>query len=510
MTRTTIPSLSRFYSAVIRVPVVAFACSLLLATTACRVGPKYTKPIVPTYQAPENGQPGTPTDAYKETDPNWQQAQPADATLRGDWWTLFQSPELSLLEVRAAIQNQDILTYAARLDEARAQIGIQASARYPTLGTQTSTQGLRDSQSRPYFSAQNVNNGVADLQFPISLAYEVDLFGAIRRHIDVAKEETQASAADLQNVQLTIQTELAMDYFELRADDAQAALLEETIKDYQEALRITTNRFNGGIVNESDVFQAKTQLQAAIVQLQDVGVSRARFEHAIAVLIGQPPNTLTIPVQPLATTPPQIPVSLPSQLIERRPDIAAAERRTAEANEQIGIARAAYFPSLNLAASAGIEANSLSNFFSANNIIYSLGPVLGYTFLDGGLRKATTQATIATFQAQAATYKSTTLDAFQQVEDNLAALRILAAEADQQRAATQAAQGAQTIFNNRYVGGLDTYLQVVTAQQTSLTNERNDIDILRRRMDASVLLIKALGGGWSTTNLPQYKSVPTP
>ncbi len=345
---------------------------LLLA--GCKVGPKYVKPAVPTYQAPDAF-----VDAYKE-DPNWAHAAPADATLKGDWWEMFQNPELSLLEVKAGIQNQDIQTYAARLEEARAQIGIQNSFRYPTLGTQTSASGLRDSQSRPYFSASNVNNGVSDLQLPISLSYEVDLFGRIRREINIAREETQASTADLVNVQLSIQTELATDYFDLRADDATAALLQETIGDYQEALRITTNRFEGGIINEADVFQARTQLQAAVVQLSDVQLNRARTEHAIAVLIGQPPNSFSLPVTVIQTVPPAVPPALPSQLLERRPDIAAAERRTAEANEQIGVARAAYYPRLNLAASAGIEANSLTNFFSANNIVYALGPVLGYTF----------------------------------------------------------------------------------------------------------------------------------
>ena len=476
----------------------------LVLVTGCKVGPKYAKPIVPTYQAPDAYR-----DAYKE-DPNWQTAAPEDAQLKGTWWDLFANPELSLLEVKAGIQNQDILTYAARLDESRAQIGIVNSARYPTIGTNTSTSGLRESQGRPYFNANNLNNGVADIQLPISLAYEVDLFGAVRRRINIAQEDTQASAADLQNVQLSIQAELAMDYFNLRSDDAEVVLLEDTIKNYEEALRITTNRFNGGVVAESDVFQAQTQLQAAKVQLSDIAVSRAQYEHAIAVLIGQPPNSVSLPVVPLNAIPPGIPAALPSQLLERRPDIAAAERRTAEANEQIGIARSAYFPSLNLAASAGIEANSLSNFFSAGNIVYALGPVLGYTIFDGGLRRSTTQATIATFQAQAATYKQTTLTAFQQVEDNLAALRILAQEADQQHQATIAAQGAQRIFNNRYVGGIDTYLQVVTAQQTALQNERNELDIERRRMDDSVLLIKALGGGWSTAELPRYSGVPAP
>ena len=482
------------------------ATILLLALTlaGCKVGPKYVKPTIPTYQAPD-----AYVDAYKE-DPNWKLAAPNDANIRGDWWNLFQNPELNLLEVEAGIQNQNILTYAARLEEARAQIGIQNSQRYPTIGTQTSTSGLRDSAGQPYFNANNLNNGVAELNLPVSLAYEVDLFGRIRRQINIAQEETQASTADLENVQLSIQAELATDYFDLRADDADIALLTETIADYNEALRITTNRFEGGIVNEADVFQAKTQVETAEVQLSDIRVNRAQTEHAIAVLVGQPPNSFSLPVVPLKAVPPAVPASLPSQLLERRPDIAAAERRTAEANEQIGIARTAYFPTLNLAASAGILANNLSNFFSANNIVYSLGPVLGYTFFDGGLRKSTTQATLATFQAQAATYKQTTLTAFQEVEDNLAALRILSTEAEQQRQATEAAQGAQTIFNNRYVGGLDTYLQVVTAQQTALTNERNDIDIARRRMDDTVLLIKAVGGGWSTADLPRYPKVPKP
>ncbi len=296
----------------------------------------------------------------------------------------------------------------------------------------------------------------------------------------------------------------------MRSADAQAKLLADTVKDYQEALRITNNRFEGGIVAESDVFQAKTQLQSAIVQLSDVAVNRAQYEHAVAVLIGQPPNSFSLPLAPLEAQPPVIPLALPSQLLQRRPDIAAAERRTAEANEQIGIARSAYFPSLGFSASGGFEAGGLSNFFGASNIAYALGPTLGYTFFDAGRRASISAQAYARFDETSAIYKQTTLTAFQQVEDNLAALRILAQEAQQQHEATVAAQGAQKIFDNRYVGGIDTYLQVVTAQQTALTNERNDIDILRRRMDASVLLIKALGGGWSTDQLPGFATVPKP
>jgi NodT family efflux transporter outer membrane factor (OMF) lipoprotein len=241
-----------------------------------------------------------------------------------------------------------------------------------------------------------------------------------------------------------------------------------------------------------------------VVQLQDIKVQRAQYEHAIAVLIGQPPNSFSLAEQPLDATPPAIPTGLPSQLLERRPDIAAAERRAAEGNEQIGIARSAYFPTVGLSAAGGFESGSLANFFAASNLVYAIGPTLNYNIFDFGLRKNTSQQARAVFEQNSADYKQTVLTAFQQVEDNLAALRILATEAEQQQEATVAAEGAQKIFDNRYVGGLDTYLQVVTAQQAALTNERNDIDIERRRMDASVLLIKALGGGWSTANLPRY------
>ena len=481
------------------------AGGLLTAGTGCMVGPKYVKPVVPTYQAPDAYK-----DAYKETDPNWTPAQPGDANLRGDWWTIFNDAELSHLETLAAFQNQTLRQYEARYTEAQQQIGINRAALYPTIGTNVVTTGERYSAGRPYFNAPANNNGVADIQLPLTLNYEVDLWGQIRRNINIAKEETQATAADAQNVQLSVQTTLAMDYFEVRSADAQVKLLADTVKDYQEALRITNNRFQGGIVAESDVFQAKTQLQSAIVQLSDVAVSRAQFEHAIAVLIGQPPNSFSLAVMPLETTPPAIPLALPSQLLERRPDIAAAERRTAEANEQIGITRTAYFPTLGITAASGVEAGGLPGFFNASNLVYALGPALGYTFYDAGRRASVSAQAYAAFDETSSIYKQTTLTAFQQVEDNLAALRILAQEAQQQHEATAAAQGAQKIFDNRYVGGIDTYLQVVTAQQTALVNERNDIDILRRRMDASVLLIKALGGGWSTAQLPPFSTVPSP
>ena len=478
---------------------LGFTALLTCLLTGCMVGPRYVKPVVPTYQAPD-----ATVDAYKEADPNWHPATPADSSLRGDWWTMFNDPTLSALEARAALQNQSLKAYAARFVEAQAQIGINRSALRPTIGAQALAQGIRYSAGRPYFNSSNLNNGVADIQLPLTLSYEIDFWGRIRRNINIAREEAQASAADLQTAQLSIQAELAMDYFELRSADAQTRLLADTVRDYQEALRITTNRFEGGVVAESDVFQARTQLQAAIVQQSDQAVQRARYEHAIAILIGQPPNSFSLPVSPLEAQPPPIPPSLPSQLLERRPDIAAAERRTAEANERIGIARAAFFPTIGVSAAAGFESGSLANLFSASNIVYAIGPTLNYNVFDAGLRRSQSAQAVASFQETSADYKQTVLTAFQEVEDNLAALRILAQEAEQQRQATQAAQGAQKIFDNRYVGGIDTYLQVVTAQNTALQNERNDIDIMRRRMDASVLLVKALGGGWTTAQLPKF------
>jgi NodT family efflux transporter outer membrane factor (OMF) lipoprotein len=484
-------------SVVRTLPLAAMAFALL--ATGCMVGPKYVKPIIPTYQAPEAYK-----DVYKEADPNWHAATPADANLRGDWWSLFNEPELSTLEVKATAQNQTLQQYEARFTLARAQIGINRAGLFPFLGSGAAVTGLRQSAGRPYFNSANLVSGVSDIQLPLTLSYEADFWGRVRRGINLAKEETQASSADYETARLSIQAEIAMDYFEVRSADAQTKLLADTVNDYQEALRITTNRFEGGVVAESDVFQAKTQLQTAIVQQSDLAIRRASFEHAIAVLIGQPPNSFSVPVVPLNAQPPAIPASLPSQLLERRPDIAAAERRTAEANERIGIARAAYFPTVGFSLSAGIEASTLANFFSASNIVYALGPVLGETLFDAGRRAGVSQQAIAGFQEASADYRQTTLTAFQQVEDNLAALRILQQEADQQRQATEAARGAQKIFDNRYVGGIDTYLQVVTAQNTALANERNDIDIMRRRMDASVLLIKALGGGWSTAQLPRY------
>ena len=456
------------------------------------VGPKYVRPSVPT--AP----------AFKETDPNWHPAQPADALPKGAWWTVFHDAGLNALEPQIATNNQTLRAAEANLRRARAQIRINRAALFPTIGAAPFVGAERYSAARPYFNSALANNGTGDFQVPLDVSWEIDLFGRIRRGVQAAREEAQATAADLENARLSIQAELATDYFELRAADAERKLLNDTVRQYEDALRVTTNRFQGGVSAKSDVTQAETQLEAARVQASDVEVRRAQYEHAIAILIGQPPEQLNLAVAPLHAEPPVIPAGLPSDLLERRPDIAAAERRTAEANEQIGIARAAYFPSLSISAAVGFEGTSAANLFNSSSFIYALGPTLGQTFFDAGRRGGVSAQAIAGFAQTTADYRQTTLVAYQQVEDNLAALRILATEAEQQRRATAAAQESQQIFNNRYVGGVDTYLQVITAQTAALSNERNEIDIMRRRMDASVLLIKALGGGWDTSALPKY------
>jgi NodT family efflux transporter outer membrane factor (OMF) lipoprotein len=383
-------------------------------------------------------------------------------------------------------------------------IRFNRSSLYPTVGVAPFAGGVRESSNQPYFSKTTVNgNGVGEIQLPVDLNYEIDFWGRIRRTVSAAREEAQASAADRQTAMLSLQAELAVDYFEARSADAEEKLLDDTVKDYEEAYRITSNRFEGGISPESDVDQAETQLEAARVQARDINLQRAQFEHAIAVLLGKPPASFSLANVPLDARPPSIPPGLPSELLERRPDIAAAERRVAEANDRIGIARAAFYPTVSLSGAVGFEGSSFGNLFSPASFLWSLGPTLSETVFDAGRRSSLSEQANASYDETVANYRQATLDAFQQVEDNLVALRVLSDEADHQHKATLAAQSAQQIFNNRYVGGLDTYLQVVTAQTTALANERNDIDLMRRQMDESVLLIKALGGGWNVTSLPK-------
>jgi NodT family efflux transporter outer membrane factor (OMF) lipoprotein len=473
----------------------------VLLLTGCMVGPKYVKPTVPT--APGFKEAG-PT-AYKENS-NWQVAQPSDAVLRGEWWTIFGDVELNALEPQVAANNQDLKAADARFREARALIRYNRSSLYPTVGVAPSAGGLRESSNEPYFSATSAatnGNGVGNITLPVDMNYEIDVWGRIRRTVSAAREEAQASAGDRQSVMLSLQAELAIDYFDARSADATEKLLNDTVTAYEEAYRITSNRFEGGVAPKSDVDQAKTQLETARVQAREITLTRADFEHAIAVLLGEPPASFALPTAPLAARPPAIPTGLPSELLERRPDIASAERRVAEANDRIGIAKAAFYPTISLSGQVGFEGSSFANLFDPASFLWAIGPTLSQTVFDAGRRSSLSEQANASYDETVANYRQATLNAFQQVEDNLVALRVLQLESGHQHSATEAAESAQQIFNNRYVGGLDTYLQVVTAQQTALANERNDIDIMRRQMDASVLLIKALGGGWNVTQLPK-------
>jgi NodT family efflux transporter outer membrane factor (OMF) lipoprotein len=459
-----------------------------LVLGGCMVGPDYAKPSVPM------------TPAYKEAD-GWKVAEPSDSLPRGRWWEIFGDPELHALEERVTAANQNLKIAEARLSAARAMVRLNRAGLFPTISTSVGASSLRRSGNQPFFSS-SVNSGSSgDLFVSLDMSYEIDLWGRIRRSVAAAREEAQATQADLETARLSLQAELAMDYFELRAADAQKQLLDETVKAFEAALTLTINRFQGGAAPKSDVAQAQTQLDTTRAQATDVTVQRAQFEHAIATLIGEPPATFSLPPRPLAAGPPDVPVGIPSRLLERRPDIAASERRVAEANEQIGIAKAAYFPALVLNASVGFEGSSFGNVLNASSLLWAVGATITQTVFDGGRRRAVSDIARAGYDATVAAYRQTTLSAFQQVEDNLAALRILEQESQQQRQAVESAQESLRLFTNRYRGGVDNYLQVITAQTVTLTNQRTEIDILRRRMDASVLLVKALGGGWDVAAL---------
>jgi NodT family efflux transporter outer membrane factor (OMF) lipoprotein len=474
-------------------------CSVSLLLAGCMVGPKYVKPTVPMAPAFKEQAP----QSFKESD-GWKPAQPGDQTVRGKWWEIFGDPQLNALEEELTTSNQNLKVAEDRFRQARAMIRFNRSAEFPTISTSPSIVNERESANQPYFPPSLANNGTGAFTLPFDLSYEVDLWGRVRRTVNASREEAQATAADFQTAGLSLHAELAVDYFELRSADDQKQLLDDTVKAYTDALQLTQNRFEGGAAPRSDVAQAKTQLDGARVQDTDITVMRAQFEHAIATLIGKPPAEFSItPAPQTALKLPVIPVGLPTTLLERRPDIAAGERRVAEANDQIGIARAAFFPSLVLGASGGFTGTSITNWLNWPSRMWAVGPQLSQTIFDAGRRRAVSESATANYDGTVASYRQTTLTAFQEVEDNLAALRILETEAQQQQQATASAADTLQLFTNRYVGGVDNYLQVITAQTVLLTNQRNDIDIERRRIDASVLLVKAIGGGWDTTQLPK-------
>jgi NodT family efflux transporter outer membrane factor (OMF) lipoprotein len=455
---------------------------LLLLSSACMIGPKYHRPSVP-----------APPGFKEELPAGWKEAQPNDGALRGQWWKVYDDPRLDALEGQVSISNQNVLAAEAQFREARAAVRIARAGQFPTVTAALST---TRSGTGAAPGAHNVHT------LSIDVGYQIDVWGSIRRGVAANSAIAQASAAQLQNACLLYQAELAADYFQIQGLDASWQLLETTVKSYEQYVQLTQDRRAGGIASMGDVALAQTQLETARAQLADLGVQRAQFEHAIAVLIGRPPSELSIPAAPNQSPPPASLVGIPSTLLERRPDVAAAEREVAAANEQIGIAKAAFYPSLILGASAGSNTTAILDLLSWPSRFWSVGPQLAGSLFDAGKRRAQVQLTEAAYDATVANFRQTVLTAFQQVDDSLAQLRILSEEAEITDQAVHAAQQSLEISTAQYRGGIANYLQVITAQTSLLQNQRAAVNILARRSVASVSLIQALGGGWDSSQLP--------
>jgi NodT family efflux transporter outer membrane factor (OMF) lipoprotein len=468
--------------------------------SACNVGPPYKRASV------------AEPPVYKELNPQdqpasagWKVAQPSDAQLHGKWWELFGDPKLNALEEQVNVSNQNIAAAFASFMQARAMVKEAQAQYYPTLTTDPSVTRSRSSANLAPGGAGGTGAGgttqtIYDLPFDAS--WTPDLWGRVRNTVKGNVAAAQASAADLENTRLTAQAELAVDYYELRTQDKLQQLLDDTVIAYQQALDLTKALYDTGIDADEAVAQAEVQLKTAQAQATNLGIARAQYEHAIALLIGQPASSFTLPVEPQVATVPSIPVGVPSQLLERRPDIAANERLMVQANAQIGVAKAAYFPTLTLSATGGFESSSISNWLAWPSRFFSVGPSLAETLFDAGLRSATVAQYRAAYDQAVANYRQTVLTAFQQVEDNLAALRILAREIDQQDNAVKAAERYLAIATSRYQLGLDPYLNVITAQTTLLSNQQTDAQLRMQQLVDSVQLIEALGGGWDTSQLP--------
>jgi NodT family efflux transporter outer membrane factor (OMF) lipoprotein len=432
-------------------------------------------------------------------------AQPADQLSRGKWWEIYGDPQLNRLEDKIKVSNQTLKAAVAQFEQARASVHFERADFYPTVTAGAAGSAIRLSSNRALATSLSTTN-YSDILMPVvNVSYEPDLFGRIRHTVEAARTGAQASAGDLENVSLSLHAQLAVDYFELQSLDADEEVLNSSVATFERALELTQNRYKGGVASAVDVAQAETQLETTRAQAIDVEAARAQFEHAIAVLIGEPASSFGIPSSPLKLTPPLIPVGLPSELLERRPDIAAAERRVASANQQIGIALAAYFPSVSLSGSGGFESTSLTNLLSGPSGFFSAGASALVTVFDAGRRRSVSEQARAVYEQNAANYRETVLSAFREVEDNLASLRILAEETKTQQAAVAAAEHSVELSTNRYKGGVASYLEVTTAQGIALSNQRLEVDVRGRRMTSSVLLIQALGGGWTAAELPTGK-----
>jgi NodT family efflux transporter outer membrane factor (OMF) lipoprotein len=473
----------------------------LVLFKGCDKAPKYVKPSTATPPAYKE----VPPDYFKETN-DWKFAKPNDGVIRGKWWEMFNDQQLNSLEEQLNTANQNIALADANFRAARALVKESRSQYFPTVTTSPSIIVSRQSGAATH---SNVSPGRQSVNYtlPFDATWEPDFWGRIRNTVVASASEAQATAADLQNVRLSVEAELAFDYYQLRSLDAETRLLDTTIEAYQQQLELTRVRFQTGIASDEDVAQAETQLKTTQAQATDLGIARSQFEHAIAVLTGQPPAAFSLPNAPLVAQPPSVPVGLPSQLLERRPDVAAAERRVAEANAEIGVTRAAFFPSLVLSATGGFESTSIASWFTWPARFFSLGPTLSQTLFDKGRRKAATEVARAQYDATVAGYRQTVLTSFQEVEDNLAALRILSRELEEQNDAVASAQRALSLSTERYKSGIDSYLNVITAQATLLSNQRTAVNLQMQQMTASVELIKALGGGWNASELPTQKQL---
>jgi NodT family efflux transporter outer membrane factor (OMF) lipoprotein len=473
-----------------------------LFCSGCVIGPPYQRPVA---QAPV---------ALKEMAGNdqWKMATPSDDLPKGKWWEVFGDPQLNQLEELVNINNQNLKQAEAQFRQARALVALNRANYYPSIST---TPAITQTSVGP-----NTGRGAAgtsqSFSLPADVTWEPDLWGRVRLSVENAVSNAQVSAADLENVRLSQQALVATDYFSLAADDMQQAVLRDTIEAYQQNLKLTTDRFNGGVASRSDITLAQTQLSGARAQSTDLRVLRAQYEHAIATLTGQPPVSLDIDITRIGAAPapiPAIPMAVPSQLLERRPDIAASERLVAAANANVGLAEAAFYPTLTLSANPGLLASSLASLFTYASRTWSAGPALSETLVDFGRRRAQLEGARAAYDATVAAYRQTVLSAFQEVEDDLASLRYLAEEAGLQQEAVAAATQSLSLENDRYKAGTDSYLNVITTQTILLSDQQNAVAILQRRMIAAVDLIKALGGGWDASTLPSgaaLRAIPPP
>jgi NodT family efflux transporter outer membrane factor (OMF) lipoprotein len=461
---------------------------IIFLTNGCSVGPKYSKP---TTQIPP---------AYKETG-KWKPADPNDAARKGNWWEIFQDSQLNALEEKVSVSNQTLRAAQDQFLEARAAVRIARSSLFPVATANLPVSRQRTSQNRPLASATTPYN-YSDFVLSGDLSYEADVWGSIRKTVETAREQAQASAADLETVRLSLHAELALDYFTLRGLDAQKALFDSTVAAYEKALELTQSRFQGGVASREDVDLADTQLEQTRAQDIDITSARDQYEHAVAVLIGQPASAFSLLAAPMPTPPPVTSPGLPSELLERRPDIASAERLVAAANAQVGVARAAFFPTIMLGLAGGFESAQFPSWLTASSGLWSVGASAAETIFDAGRRRAVSDQAKASYDQTVANYQQTVLTAFQEVEDSLSDLRVLEDEAKTQDAAVAAAHRALEQSTNRYKGGVDTYLTVITAQSAALENERTAVSLLTRRLTSEVLLVKALGGGWDVSQLP--------